>query len=66
MARDVNTAAGCIGDTMFEGVWKVAGGGSRAEAQVQVKIIAEASDRCIEERMSHHRAYRDDAVASEG
>jgi hypothetical protein len=51
---------------MFEGVWKVAGGGSRAEAQVQVKIIAEASDRCIEERMSHHRAYRDDAVASEG
>ena len=32
----------------------------------QVKIIAEASDRCIEERVSHHRGNREDSVASEG
>ena len=32
----------------------------------QVKIIFEASNRCIEERVSHHRTNREDSGAFEG
>jgi len=31
-----------------------------------VNIIVEASSRCIEERVSHHRTYRKDSGAPKG